>query len=344
MAETMNLNDLPDYTVGGCIHIVVNNQIGFTTNPKFSRSSPYPTDIAKGFQAPIFHVNGDDPEAVVWAAEAAMEFRQTFRDEVVIDIFCYRRHGHNEIDEPMFTQPVMYKKIQKTTSTLDQYRAKLLAEGTFDQTAISDAETKYMEICNAQYEKTSQAAYEPPADWLKDSWSAMLKPSQLATRQETGVPTEVLKEVGALATDVPNSFRPHRKIAQIYDARRKMYASGKALDWGAAETLTFGSLLNEGYHVRLSGQDCERGTFSHRHAVIYDQETEARHCALANISRKPTGMSLFTVVNSSLSEYGVMGFEYGYSLENPNALVIWEAQFGDFGGCLVSMPFGNVFA
>lgn len=330
VAETMNLNDLPDYTVGGCIHVVVNNQIGFTTNPKFSRSSPYPTDIAKGFQAPIFHVNGDDPEAVVWAAEAAMEFRQTFRDEVVIDIFSYRRHGHNEIDEPMFTQPVMYKKIAKTQPTLDQYRAKLISEGSIDQAAINEIENRYIELCNTQYAKTADAAYEPPSDWLKDSWSAMLKPSQLATRQETGVPVPVLKEVGALATDVPTSFKPHRKIAQIYDARRKMYASGKALDWGAAESLTFASLLNEGYHVRLSGQDCERGTFSHRHAVIYDQETEARHCALANISRKPTGMSLFTVVNSSLSEYGVMGFEYGYSLENPNALVIWEAQFGDF--------------
>ncbi|KAI8999917.1 thiamine diphosphate-binding protein [Hyaloraphidium curvatum] len=330
VAETINLNDLPDYTVGGCIHIVVNNQIGFTTNPKFSRSSPYPTDIAKGFQAPIFHVNGDDPEAVVWAAEAAMDFRQTFRDEVVIDIFSYRRHGHNEIDEPMFTQPIMYKKIARTPSTLEQYRETLLKEGTFDQGTIAEVEAKYMALCNSQYDMTSQAAYEPPSDWLKDSWSAMLKPSQLATRQETGVPTEVLKEVGIMATDVPSNFRPHRKIQQIYDARRKMYQTGKALDWGAAETLTFGSLLNEGYHVRLSGQDCERGTFSHRHAVIYDQETEARHCALANISRKPTGMSNFTVVNSSLSEYGVMGFEYGYSLENPNALVIWEAQFGDF--------------
>ncbi|KXS15530.1 E1 subunit of 2-oxoglutarate dehydrogenase [Gonapodya prolifera JEL478] len=330
VAETLMMQDLPDYTTGGTVHIIVNNQIGFTTNPKFSRSSPYPTDLAKGLQCPVLHVNGDDPEAVVWASETAAEYRMMFKDTVVVDIFCYRKQGHNEIDEPMFTQPIMYKKIAKHTPTLDLYRQRLLDEKVLDEAEIAAVDQKYLELCETQYSKSSDAAYESPAEWLKDAWSGMLKPSQLATRQETGVEIDELRALGQKITEIPSTIRPHRKIAQLYQQRRAAIEKGTALDWGVGEQLAFASLVDEGYHVRLSGQDSERGTFSHRHSVIYDQETEQRYIPIANVKRKPDGMSLFNVMNSPLSEYGVLGFEYGYSLENPNALVMWEAQFGDF--------------
>ncbi|KAJ3317778.1 hypothetical protein HDU93_004050, partial [Gonapodya sp. JEL0774] len=330
VVETMGMQDLPDYTTGGTIHIVVNNQIGFTTNPKFSRSSPYPTDVAKGLQCPIFHVNGDDPEAVVWAAETATEYRMMFKDTAVIDIFCYRKQGHNEMDEPMFTQPIMYKKIAKQTPTLELYRRRLQEEKVLEDSEISAIDQKYLELCEEQYAKSSDAAYEPPGEWLQDAWSGMLKPSQLATRQETGVDVDELRAIGQKITELPSTVRPHRKIAQLYQQRRAVIEKGTALDWGVGEQLAFATLLAEGYHVRLSGQDSERGTFSHRHSVVYDQETEERYIPLANVNRKSDGVSLFNVSNSPLHEYGVLGFEYGYSLENPNALVMWEAQFGDF--------------
>ncbi|MDJ0450252.1 2-oxoglutarate dehydrogenase E1 component [Methylocystis sp. JR02] len=329
VAECFGLSGLKGHRTGGSVHFIINNQIGFTTYPRFSRSSPYPSDVAKMVEAPIFHVNGDDPEAVVFAARVATEFRQQFQKPVVIDMWCYRRFGHNEGDEPGFTQPLMYKKIRAHRTTLDLYGEKLANEG---QLAKADAD-RMKEEWRARLEVEFEASgtYKPnKADWLDGRWAG-LKPGYQASEDErrgkTGAPLETLRDIGAKLTTVPADFKAHRTIQRFLDNRRNAIEEGTSIDWATAEALAFGALLIEGWDVRLSGQDSERGTFSQRHSVLIDQETEARYIPLDHISPE---QGRFEVINSMLSEEAVLGFEYGYSLAEPNALVLWEAQFGDF--------------
>ena len=326
VAECFGLSGLKGHRTGGTIHIVVNNQIGFTTAPSFSRSSPYPTDIAKMVDCPIFHVNGDDPEAVVHAAKVATEFRQLFQRDVVIDIFCYRRFGHNEGDEPMFTQPLMYKAIKKQKTTLQIYTERLVADGLIDATEVEEAKAEFQALLNDEFEAAKD--YKPnKADWLDGRWSGLGRSGEEYQRGQTAVPMEGVKEVGAALTRLPDGFKPHRTIERLLEQKKQMIATGEGIDWATAEALAFGTLLIEGFRVRLSGQDSTRGTFSQRHSGIIDQETEERYYPLDHIRE---GQAHFEVIDSMLSEYAVLGYEYGYSLAEPKALVLWEAQFGDF--------------
>ncbi len=327
VAECFGLSGLKGHRTGGTIHIVVNNQIGFTTAPSYSRSSPYPTDIALMVEAPIFHVNGDDPEAVVHAAKVATEFRQKFHKDVVIDIFCYRRFGHNEGDEPMFTNPAMYTRIRKQKTTLQLYAERLVKDGLMPEGEIEDMKAAFQAKLNEEYE--AGKAYKPnKADWLDGRWKNM-QPKDLEhyQRGETWIKPETMAEVGAALTRVPEAFDIHKTVARQLDAKKDMFATGKGFDWATAEALAFGSLVTEGFPVRLAGQDCTRGTFSQRHSAFVDQITEERHYPLNHI--RP-GQARYEVIDSMLSEYAVLGFEYGYSLSEPNALTMWEAQFGDF--------------
>lgn len=326
--ETLHLSDLPNYTIGGTIHIVVNNQVAFTTDPKSSRSSPYCTDVAKALNAPIFHVNGDDVEAVVHACELAAEWRHKFKADVVVDIVCYRRFGHNEIDEPSFTQPNMYKVIRSHSPALDIYMTRLIEEKHLSQEEVSSLQDNVFKILNEEFNASKD--YLPSTrDWLAAYWAGFKGPEQLSRIRNTGVKPEILKNVGQAITTLPEGFTAHKGIQRVYDARRKMIETGEGVDWATAESLAFATLLVEGNHVRLSGQDVERGTFSHRHSVLHDQKTGAKYCPLDNILMNQEE-EMFTVSNSSLSEFAVLGFELGYSMENPNSLVCWEAQFGDF--------------
>src|SRR5690625_1658331 len=326
VAECFGLSGLRGHRTGGTIHIVVNNQIGFTTAPHYSRSSPYPTDIAKMVDCPIFHVNGDDPEAVVHAAKVATEFRQLFQRDVVIDMFCYRRFGHNEGDEPMFTQPLMYKAIKAQKTTLDLYSERLIGEGVVTKAEVDEDKARFQAILEEEFEASK--TYRPNrADWLDGRWAGFESSEGEYQRGRTGVPIETLREVGAALTRLPEGFTPHRTIARLLDNKRKDIESGEGIDWATAEALAFGSLLIEGYPVRLSGQDSVRGTFSQRHAGITDQKTEERYLPLAHIRED---QAEFEAIDSMLSEYAVLGYEYGYTLAEPNALVLWEAQFGDF--------------
>lgn len=330
--ETLDMSQLPEYHVGGTLHIVVNNQVAFTTDPKHSRSSMYCTDVAKCIEAPVFHVNGDDVEAVAWVMQLALEWRQKFKADAVVDIVCYRKFGHNEIDEPMFTQPLMYKVIKKHVSAHQQYAEKLVKEGVLTADEVKAKHTEILKELDTEFEMSKN--YVPKfRDWVSSHWQGFKSPDQFASIRNTGVDPQVLREVGAKITEIPETFTPHKIVKRVYDARRKMFETGENVDWATAEMLAFGTLLNEGNHVRLSGQDVERGTFSHRHAVIKDQSTGERFVPLRNLYRDKIaekGLKYFTVCNSSLSEFGVLGFELGYSLDNPNSLVIWEAQFGDF--------------
>lgn len=326
VAECFALSGLRGHKTGGTIHIVVNNQIGFTTAPHFSRSSPYPTDNALVVEAPIFHVNGDDPEAVVHAARVATEFRQKFRKDVVIDIFCYRRFGHNEGDEPMFTNPIMYKNIKKHKTTLQLYTDRLVKDGLIPEGEIEDMKAAFQAHLNEEFEIGKE--FKPnKADWLDGRWSHLDKQDEDYQRGQTSIKPETLAEVGTALSRLPEGFPAHKTVARILDAKAKMFESGKGFDWATAEALAFGSLLTEGYPVRLSGQDATRGTFSQRHSGIVNQETEERFFPLNHIRE---GQSRYEVIDSALSEYAVLGFEYGYSLAEPNALTMWEAQFGDF--------------
>ncbi|RMH41826.1 MAG: 2-oxoglutarate dehydrogenase E1 component [Alphaproteobacteria bacterium] len=326
VAECFGLSGLAGHRTGGTIHIVVNNQIGFTTAPHFSRSSPYPTDIALMVEAPIFHVNGDDPEAVVHAAKVATEFRQKFGKDVVIDIFCYRRFGHNEGDEPMFTQPRMYNLIKKHPTTLQLYADRLVRDGLIEVGEIEDAKAAFQAHLNEEFEAAKE--YKPnKADWLDGRWAHLDRGGDEYQRGQTAIPPEMLAEIGQALTTVPEGFHLHRTLNRFIDARKAMFESGTGFDWATGEALAFGSLLLEGYPVRLSGQDSTRGTFSQRHSAFVDQETEERYYPLNHIRE---GQSRYEVIDSMLSEYAVLGFEYGYSLAEPNALTLWEAQFGDF--------------
>ena len=326
VAETFAFSALRGYRTGGTIHIIINNQIGFTTSPSFSRSSPYPTDVAKMVMAPIFHVNGDDPEAVVHVARIATEFRQAFGTDAVIDMFCYRRFGHNEGDEPAFTQPLMYNAIGAHLSTRDLYAQRLVDEGIYDQEAAQQVVADRIAYLDAEFEAGTN--YLPnKADWLEGSWSGMVTAHGEDRRGETAVELDKLRQIGASMTTPPDGMTLNSKLLRIIKARGDMIAKGSGIDWSTAEHLAFGSILMEGNPVRLSGQDSCRGTFSQRHAVFVDQANEERYTPLNNLSDDQAD---FEVIDSPLSEASVMGFEYGFSQVEPNALVMWEAQFGDF--------------
>ncbi|TMM51591.1 2-oxoglutarate dehydrogenase E1 component [Sulfitobacter sabulilitoris] len=327
VAECFALSGLRGHRTGGTMHLVVNNQIGFTTAPHFSRSSPYPTDNALVVEAPIFHVNGDDPEAVVHAAKVATEFRQKFHKDVVIDIFCYRRFGHNEGDEPMFTNPVMYKKIKGQKTTLSLYTERLVKDGLIPEGEIEDMKAAFQAHLNEEFESGKE--YRPnKADWLDGKWSHLDRMKEKRyQRGKTAIDKKTLKDVGRALTTAPDDFPMHKTIGRLLDAKREMFETGKGFDWATGEALAFGSLLTEGYPVRLSGQDSTRGTFSQRHSGLINQDTEERFYPLNHIRDE---QAHYEAIDSMLSEYAVLGFEYGYSLAEPNALTLWEAQFGDF--------------
>ena len=327
VAECFGLSGLKGHRTGGTIHVIVNNQIGFTTAPHFSRSSPYPTDIALMVEAPIFHVNGDDPEAVVHAAKVATEFRQKFHKDVVIDIFCYRRFGHNEGDEPMFTNPLMYKNIKRHKTTLSLYTERLVQDGLIPEGEIEDMKAAFQAHLNDEFEAGKD--YKPnKADWLDGRWSHLDRRNQDEyDRGETAIKPETMAEIGTALTRAPKNFPLHRTVGRLLDAKQEMFESGKGFDWATGEALAFGSLLTEGYPVRLSGQDSTRGTFSQRHSGFINQDSEERYYPLNHIRE---GQAHYDVIDSMLSEYAVLGFEYGFSLAEPNALTLWEAQFGDF--------------
>ncbi len=325
--ETLAMSQLFGYRTGGTIHVVVNNQIGFTTVPAHAYSGLYCTDVAKSIQVPIIHVNGDEPEAVVFAARMAAEFRQQFATDFVLDIVCYRRHGHNETDEPAFTQPIMYRAIRDMKTTRALYAERLAREGV---ASAADAQAMWDTLFE-QYDQAQQAAQSyrvNKADWLEGKWRGLrIDEAQDETEQATAVSEADLKEVGLALANVPGNFDLNPKIARQLEAKRAMTESGQGVDWATAEALAFGSLLLEGHHVRLSGEDTQRGTFSQRHAVLIDQTNQNEYVPLNNIRPKQAKIEIF---NSLLSEAGVLGFEYGYSLADPWTLVLWEAQFGDF--------------
>jgi 2-oxoglutarate dehydrogenase E1 component len=328
IAECFGLSGLRGHRTGGSVHFIINNQIGFTTYPRYSRSSPYPSDVAKMIEAPIFHANGDDPEAVVFAAKVATEFRQKFQSPVVVDMFCYRRYGHNEGDEPAFTQPLMYKAIRTHPPASDIYTKKLVAEEIVTQAEVEEMRAQWRAKLDVELE-ASQSYRPNRADWLDGRWADISAARDLddPRRGDTGAPIEMLKHIGDSITKVPEGFHLHRTIARFLEHRRKTIESGQGIDWATGEALAFCSLLREGHAVRLSGQDSERGTFSQRHSALVDQENEDRYIPFNHLGEN---QARFEVINSMLSEEAVLGFEYGYSLAGPNALTLWEAQFGDF--------------
>jgi 2-oxoglutarate dehydrogenase E1 component len=326
VAECFAMSGTKGFRTGGTIHFIVNNQIGFTTAPIYSRSSPYPSDVALMVQAPIFHVNGDDPEAVVHCARIATEFRQLFHKDVVVDMFCYRRFGHNETDEPAFTQPLMYRAIKSHPTTLELYAAKLVSEGTLTEVDIKAMISAFNKRLDEEFE-ASKSHLPNRADWLDGRWQGFSMAPAGDRRGETSVGIEMLKQVGHALTAVPADFHLHRTIARQLQAKAKMFETGEGFDWATGEALAFGTLLAEGCPVRLSGQDSARGTFSQRHSSLVDQEDESRYVPLNHVRE---GQGEFEVVDTLLSEEAVLGFEYGYSSAEPKALVLWEAQFGDF--------------
>ncbi|HEY1124455.1 MAG TPA: 2-oxoglutarate dehydrogenase E1 component [Sphingobium sp.] len=325
--ECFGFSGVRGYNTGGCIHFIVNNQIGFTTSPQFSRGSPYPSDVAKGVQAPILHVNGDDPEAVTFACKLAVDYRQTFHRDIVIDMWCYRRFGHNEGDEPSFTQPLMYAQIRQHPPVSEVYARRLRDEGVIDENFLQSATNEFTAHLEEEFEsaKTYKANH---ADWFAGRWSGLHQPADVETARknvETAIPAKLFEGLGRTLTTIPDDLNVHKTLRRIIDAKSEMFSTGANFDWATGEALAFGSLLSEGYGVRLSGQDSGRGTFSQRHAVWVDQDTERKYIPLSTV---PHGH--FEVYDSPLSEYGVLGFEYGYAMADPKSLVMWEAQFGDF--------------
>ena len=326
VAETFAMSQLRGFRTGGTIHFVINNQIGFTTTPFYGRSAPYCTEIAKMVQAPIFHVNGDDPEAVVHVCRLATEYRNKFKEDVVVDMFCYRRSGHNEADEPSFTQPMMYTEIKKHPTTLKIYEKKLLEEKIITQDESKKMQLDFKEFLDQESELAK--SYKPnKADWLDGTWKGFKIASLDARKGKTSVDENNLLEIGKSIHQFPENFHVHKRILKIFENRKKSIENEKGIDWSTAESLAFATLLKEGYGVRLSGQDVGRGTFSQRHAVLYDQENENRFVPLRHFTKE---QGLFEIVDSFLSEFGVLGFEYGFSQTDPKTLVLWEAQFGDF--------------
>jgi 2-oxoglutarate dehydrogenase E1 component len=325
--ECLSFSGLPGYGIGGCIHFVINNQVGFTTSPQFARSSPYPSDVAKGIQAPILHVNGDDPEAVTFACKIATEFRQCFNRDIVIDMWCYRRFGHNEGDEPSFTQPLMYDAIRRQPPISKLYGDRLVAEGVVDQAWIDGRTNDFIAHLEAEFE--AGANYLPnKADWFEGRWAGLNRPAEpVEGRRNTGtaVDERSVRAIGETLTRIPSDLNVHKTLTRILEAKKGMFESGSGFDWATAEALAFGTLIAEGHNIRLSGQDSGRGTFSHRHAVWTDQKDGHKFVPLTQVEG-----GRFEVRDSPLSEFGVLGFEYGYSLADPRTLVLWEAQFGDF--------------
>jgi len=319
------MSGLPGHNIGGTIHIIVNNQIGFTTAPRFARSSPYPSDVAKIAQAPIFHVNGDDPEAVVHCAKIATEYRQKFNRDVVIDMVCYRRFGHNEGDEPSFTQPIMYKKIKSHPSILSIYGKKLSQEGLTTDIDLQKEKINFKNFLEKEF--VSSKSYRSELKWFDGAWSRFKPGLGKDKRGASGVDKKFLTLIGKKISTVPQNFNIHKTLKKIFDLRLKTIEEGKAIDWSTAESLAFGTLLEEGFSVRLSGQDSGRGTFSQRHAVLRNQDSHERYIPLNNISKDQKN---FEIIDSLLSEFAVLGFEFGYSISEPETLVLWEAQFGDF--------------
>lgn len=326
VSECFALSGLAGYRTGGTIHFIINNQIGFTTSPMYSRSSPYPSDVALMVQAPIFHVNGDDPESVVYAAKVATEYRQKFGKDVVIDMFCYRRFGHNEGDEPMFTQPVMYTKIKTHPSTMSIYADRLIAEGLLSREEFEAEVSAFDQQLENAFEAAKNLEASKP-DWLDGEWKGFKLPEDDDRRGRTGVSMKRLRALGTKITTIPDEIDVHRTLRRVIDNRSKAISSGKGVDWATAEHLAFASLVEEGFPVRLSGQDCGRGTFSQRHSHFIDQKSGERYTPLNNIS---DSQAEYEVIDSLLSEEAVLGFEYGYSLADPKTLTLWEAQFGDF--------------
>jgi 2-oxoglutarate dehydrogenase E1 component len=325
--ECLSFSGLPGYATGGTVHFIINNQVGFTTSPQFARSSPYPSDVAKGIQAPILHVNGDDPEAVTFCCKLAAEFRQTFGRDIVIDMWCYRRFGHNEGDEPSFTQPLMYAAIKDHPPISAIYGKRLIDEGVVDQAWIDRERKAYIE--HLEQEFTAATSYLPnKADWFEGRWAGLGRPDEpvLGRRNiATAIGEDTMRRLGEVLTTVPEGLTIHKTLQRILDAKKAMFETGQGFDWSTAEALAFGSLVAEGQSVRLSGQDSGRGTFSQRHEVWVDQTTGAKYIPLCHVDG-----GRFEVRDSPLSEFGVLGFEYGYSLADPRCLVLWEAQFGDF--------------
>ena len=325
--ESLSLSGVNGYDTGGCIHFIINNQIGFTTSPKFARKSPYPSDVAKGVQAPVLHVNGDDPEAVTFACKLAIEYRQTFARDIVIDMWCYRRFGHNEGDEPKFTQPLMYEAIGKHPKVSDIYSDRLIDQGVI--TAGDTAELREEFVAGLEDDFAAAKSYKAnQADWFGGRWAGLNKPAdpESARRNiDTAIEAKLFESLGRTLTSVPSDLTIHKTLGRVLKAKEKMFDSGEGFDWATAEALAFGSLVTEGYGVRLSGQDSGRGTFSQRHAVWVDQTDERKYIPLTTL---PHGK--FEVYDSTLSEYGVLGFEYGFAMADPKSLVMWEAQFGDF--------------
>ncbi|WP_284734647.1 2-oxoglutarate dehydrogenase E1 component [Sphingosinicella terrae] len=327
VAECFGFSGIPGYATGGALHFVINNQVGFTTSPQFARSSPYPSDLAKSVQAPILHVNGDDPEAVTFACKLAIEYRQRFNRDIVIDMWCYRRFGHNEGDEPSFTQPLMYAAIRKHPPISEVYAARLRDEGVVDESWVSGQVDEFTQLLEGEFE--AARSYLPnKADWFEGRWSGLNKPSTPEDERRnvgTAVDEAAVRDVGAILTTIPDTIVPHKTLVRVIEGRRQMFETGAGFDWATAESLAFGTLLREGSQVRLSGQDSGRGTFSQRHAVWVCQEKGIKCIPLTQV-----GPGRFEVRDSPLSEFGVLGFEYGYSLADPRTLVLWEAQFGDF--------------
>jgi 2-oxoglutarate dehydrogenase E1 component len=327
VSECVGFSGIPGYNTGGCLHFIINNQVGFTTSPQFGRSSPYPSDVAKAVQAPILHVNGDDPEAVTFACKLAIEYRQRFNRDIVIDMWCYRRFGHNEGDEPSFTQPLMYAKIREHPPVSALYSARLEKEGMIDSGWVEREIAAFNALLEGEFEAAT--SYLPnKADWFEGAWSGLGRPDEAITERRnvaTGVSQGTAREIGSILTTVPADLAVHKTLQRIVDARREMFESGEGFDWATAEALAFGTLLREGHPVRLSGQDSGRGTFSQRHSVWVDQKDGRKYIPLCQV-----GPARFEVRDSPLSEFGVLGFEYGWSIADPQTLVLWEAQFGDF--------------
>jgi 2-oxoglutarate dehydrogenase E1 component len=325
--ECLGFSGIRGYNTGGCIHFIINNQIGFTTSPQFARSSPYPSDVAKGVMAPILHVNGDHPEAVTFACKLAIDYRQKFGRDIVIDMWCYRRFGHNEGDEPSFTQPLMYAKIRQHPPVSELFAARLVGEGVIDKDWAGETADRFVATLESEF--TAAASYKAnEADWFAGRWTGLNKPADPETARRnvpTGIEQKLFDSLGRTLTTVPADLTIHKTLARVIDAKRAMFTSGDGFDWATGEALAFGSLVSEGYGVRLSGQDSGRGTFSQRHAVWVDQTDEHKYVPLTTL---PHGR--FEVHDSPLSEYGVLGFEYGYASADPKSLVLWEAQFGDF--------------
>jgi 2-oxoglutarate dehydrogenase E1 component len=325
VAECFAMSGLPGHNTGGTIHIIVNNQIGFTTSPRFARSSPYPSDVAKMVDAPILHVNGDDPEAVIYATRIATEFRLKFNRDVVVDLICYRRFGHNEGDEPSFTQPLMYEKIRSHPTTLKLYGQKLTQEQIFTEEGVNQKIKTFKDLLDDQF-KTAKD-YKPKMEWFEGTWSRYKPEKGKDKRGVTGVDKEIIKSISDRINVIPSEINPHKTVAKVFDLRKKSIDTEKNIDWATAESLAFATLLKEGYPVRLVGQDSGRGTFSQRHSVLRNQSDNSRYIPLNHISE---GQKKYEIVDSFLSELAVLGFEYGYSLVEPNTLTLWEAQFGDF--------------